>query len=100
MAECPWIVAFGFGLLHGLGFAGALGELGIAPREIPPALLFFNVGVELGQLLFVGVVLAIGFLLRSMRRRAEGLLELGMAYAIGTAATYWSIERIIGTFTG
>ena len=60
----PWIVAFSFGLLHGLGFAGALSEVGLPPSEIPLALLFFNVGVELGQLVFVFAVLAVMALLR------------------------------------
>ena len=53
----PWLVAFSFGLLHGLGFAGALAEVGLPPLSIPLALLFFNVGVEIGQLLFVAAVL-------------------------------------------
>src|SRR3954471_4635915 len=53
----PWIVAFTFGLLHGFGFAGALGEVGLPENEIPLALLTFNVDVEIGQLLFVGAVL-------------------------------------------
>ena len=55
----PWIVAFTFGLLHGLGFAGALAEVGLPHNSIPLALLFFNVGVEIGQLLFIGAVLAL-----------------------------------------
>ena len=55
----PWVVAFTFGLLHGFGFAGALAEVGLPQSSIPIALLFFNVGVEIGQLLFVGAVLAV-----------------------------------------
>ena len=58
-ARYPWVVAFSFGLLHGFGFAGALAEVGLPQSSIPIALLFFNVGVELGQLLFVGAVLAV-----------------------------------------
>ncbi|NIP18451.1 MAG: HupE/UreJ family protein, partial [Xanthomonadales bacterium] len=50
----PWLVAFIFGLLHGLGFAGALTEIGLPPQAVPLALLFFNLGVEAGQLLFIG----------------------------------------------
>ena len=59
----PWLVAFAFGLLHGLGFAGALSEIGLPQSEIPQALLFFNIGVEIGQLAFVGVVVVGGLAL-------------------------------------
>ena len=55
----PWIVAFAFGLLHGFGFAGALSQVGLPQTDIPVALLMFNIGVEAGQLLFIGVVLAV-----------------------------------------
>src|SRR4029453_8832671 len=54
----PWVVAFVFGLLHGLGFAGALHEIGLPQHAIPVALLLFNVGVEIGQLLFIAAVAA------------------------------------------
>ena len=57
--RAPWIVAFAFGLLHGLGFAGALSEVGLPQGHIPVALMFFNLGVEAGQLLFVAAVLAL-----------------------------------------
>ena len=59
-ARFPWIVAFTFGLLHGFGFASALSEVGLPQTAIPVALLFFNVGVEIGQLLFIATVLAGG----------------------------------------
>jgi hypothetical protein len=59
--RAPWIVAFAFGLLHGFGFAGALSEAGLPPGHIPVALLFFNFGVECGQLLFVAAALAVIF---------------------------------------
>lgn len=94
----PWIVAFAFGLLHGLGFAGALSEIGLPPSEIPIALLFFNLGVEIGQLIFVFAVLGFAALLRKAAGitvdsvpflRAEKL----MVYAIGVLASYWLIER-------
>ena len=68
MGRYPWIVAFGFGLLHGIGFAGALHEVGLPAGHIPLALLAFNVGVELGQLLFVATVLvAMATLGRSLK---------------------------------
>ncbi len=63
-ARLPWLVAFAFGLLHGLGFAGALSEVGLPGHAIPVALLFFNIGVELGQLLFIAVVMALFVILR------------------------------------
>lgn len=95
-ARKPWIVAFAFGLLHGLGFAGALAEVGLPENAIPLALLFFNVGVEIGQLLFVVVLLAGAAL---VRRLVGGPLLRPLAvtvpaYAIGTVASYWVVERI------
>lgn len=96
----PWVVAFTFGLLHGLGFAGALAQVGLPPLSIPIALLFFNVGVEIGQLLFIAAVLGLIWFGRRMAAR----LELGSAltpvlwrsvpYAIGGVASYWLFERI------
>src|SRR5262249_10071309 len=65
----PWIVAFTFGLLRGFGFAGALSEVGLPQTAIPVALLFFNVGVEIGQLLFIAVILSIIALARWLVRR-------------------------------
>ena len=65
--KAPWIVGYGFGLLHGFGFAGALSDIGLPQSEIPIALLFFNIGVELGQLLFIAVVLLIFYLGRYFR---------------------------------
>jgi hydrogenase/urease accessory protein HupE len=92
----PWIVAFTFGLLHGLGFAGALAEVGLPDNAIPLALLFFNVGVEIGQLLFVAALLLVAAL---VRRLAGGPLQRRLAvtvpaYAIGALASYWVVERI------
>jgi hypothetical protein len=97
----PWIVAFAFGLLHGLGFAGALSEIGLPPSEIPLALLFFNVGVELGQLVFVFAVLAVLVLLRrgaGITRESVAFMrtERVVVYIIGIAASYWLIERSLG----
>ena len=69
MEQYPWIVAFAFGLLHGFGFAGALAEIGLPQKSIPLALLFFNVGVEIGQLLFIATVFAIMWLGRQFTRR-------------------------------
>ena len=92
----PWIVAFLFGLLHGLGFAGALSEVGLPANAIPVALLFFNVGVEIGQLAFIAVVLAAIVGLRRVRWTSAARVTRLPAYAIGTLATYWTIDRIVG----
>jgi hydrogenase/urease accessory protein HupE len=97
-ASKPWLVAFVFGLLHGLGFAGALTRLGLPPGEVPLALLFFNLGVEIGQLLFVALVLALGWALRELQVRWPRWAEPVPAYAIGTLAAFWFIERTSGLF--
>jgi hypothetical protein len=92
----PWIVALAFGSLHGFGFANALAELQIAPAELPLALLSFNVGVELGQLGFIAVMLA----LRPGFRRLDGVLQRRLSragyYALGGIAMYWFFERVSG----
>jgi hydrogenase/urease accessory protein HupE len=90
----PWLIAFSFGLLHGLGFAGALAEVGLPQKSIPLALVFFNVGVEIGQLLFIAVVLLVIRLASrlpwpAIPQRAPVII----AYAIGAIASFWVIER-------
>lgn len=90
----PWIVAFTFGLLHGFGFAGALSEVGLPQGHIPLALLFFNGGVELGQLLFVATVLTLGALVRRVRISLPRWVELVPPYAIGSVAMFWVIQRL------
>jgi hydrogenase/urease accessory protein HupE len=91
----PWVVAFVFGLLHGLGFAGALTETGLPSHAVPLALLFFNVGVELGQLLFVGTLVVVhGVWLRLADRPPAWVYGL-LAYAIGGLAAYWTIDRTV-----
>jgi hydrogenase/urease accessory protein HupE len=89
----PWLVAFTFGLLHGLGFAGALGEVGLPQAAIPLALLFFNIGVELGQLAFVAVVLSLAFGLRRVPWTIPTWSWRIAPYAIGSIAAFWVIER-------
>jgi hydrogenase/urease accessory protein HupE len=90
----PWIVALLFGLLHGLGFAGALGEVGLPATAIPLALLFFNVGVEIGQICFIAAVLAAIAALRRMQLPAGAWRWQLPVYAIGTVAAYWTIGRV------
>jgi hypothetical protein len=101
-ARLPWLVAFSFGLLHGFGFAGALAEVGLPQHAIPIALLFFNLGVEIGQLAFVAAVLTAGGLFRAamalrlepcLMQRTVNRLDVIAAYAIGTVAAFWLIER-------
>ena len=92
--RAPWIVAFTFGLLHGFGFAGALSQVGLPPHDIPLALLLFNVGVEAGQLVFVGAVLATLALVRRIRLPAAEWTRLAPPYAIGSVAMFWVIQRI------
>ncbi|MDH3714716.1 MAG: HupE/UreJ family protein [Gammaproteobacteria bacterium] len=92
----PWIVAFVFGLLHGLGFAGALNEIGLPQRSIPLALLLFNIGVELGQLLFIAAVALAVRLLSRVRSGWPSWSTTVPAYGIGTIAVFWVIERTVG----
>lgn len=102
-ARAPWVLAFVFGLLHGFGFAGTLSELGLPPGQIPAALVCFNLGVEAGQLLFVGGVLAIIALwnwasakrrLATLNSQPSTLIRLLPPYAIGGVAMFWVIEGI------
>jgi hypothetical protein len=93
-ARMPWIVAFTFGLLHGFGFAGALSEVGLPQGHIPVALLFFNIGVEIGQLLFVGAVLTVVAGLGRTRIRYPRWAELIPPYTIGIVAMFWVIQRV------
>ena len=89
----PWIVAFAFGLLHGFGFAGTLSRLGIPAGDIPQALLFFNLGVEGGQLAFVAVFLGFVHSLRSLEIQWPAWTRRVPAYAIGSVASFWFIQR-------
>ena len=92
----PWVVAFLFGLLHGFGFAGALREIGLPEGEVPLALLTFNVGVELGQLLIIGATLAILALMRRFALPALRPATVIATYTIGGIASFWFIERLVG----
>ncbi len=90
----PWLIAFTFGLLHGAAFAGALAEIGLPKANIPLALFLFNIGVEIGQLVFVAVVLAVVWGLRHLKLTQVRALQPLPTYAIGIAATFWFCERI------
>ncbi len=103
-ARAPWFVAFVFGLLHGLGFAGALREIGLPDRDIPLALLFFNVGVEGGQLLFIAaVVIALSLASRLLRKdgvagrgpwHTEAMIRTPIAYVVGSVSAFWVVQRV------
>lgn len=100
----PWVVCFSFGLLHGLGFAGALLEIGLPSGDIPVALFAFNVGVELGQLVFVAAVVTVMWAMRRFWRldmvlvQGSGQPQLTLtvqAYLIGALATFWLVQRML-----
>jgi len=94
----PWIVAFSFGLLHGFGFASALTDIGLPQGDIPLALLSFNAGVEIGQLIFIGVVLGALFCIRrfGVPPRIRHAAVPVTSYAIGITSAFWFIERLAG----
>ena len=94
----PWVVAFTFGLLHGFGFAGALAEVGLPQADIPAALFFFNVGVELGQLAFVLVVLGLLWISKRTKISWPTRAKWVTPYVIGSLASFWLIERIMNFF--
>jgi len=95
----PWVVAFAFGLLHGFGFASGLTAMGLPQNEIPLALLFFNVGVELGQLAFVAGVFVLAAVWRRFALPGPAWLRLAAAYGIGSVSAYWLLERLTKIFT-
>jgi hypothetical protein len=91
----PWLIAFLFGLFHGLGFAGALSEIGVPQAEVPLALLMFNVGVETGQLLFIAVVLSLIALLKRLPMKAPEGAWRTAPYTIGSLAAFWTVQRVM-----
>lgn len=91
----PWVVAFAFGLLHGFGFASGLTAMGLPRNEIPLALLFFNVGVELGQIAFVLLVIALARSFRTLEIRWPRWAQLIPGYVVGTLGALWFIERTV-----
>ena len=89
----PWVVAFAFGLLHGFGFASGLTAMGLPKAEIPLALLLFNVGVEIGQLGFVLLILAMERAFRVLEVHWPRIVERLPGYAVGTLGAFWFIQR-------
>lgn len=94
----PWVVAFGFGLLHGFGFATGLSTVGMPTTEIPLALLMFNIGVEFGQLVFVLLILLIAKSLKVLEFRWPSWVDYLPGYAIGSLGAYWTIQRTVMMF--
>jgi len=97
-SKYPWVVALSFGLLHGFGFAGALSEIGLPQNAIATSLLGFNLGVELGQIIFVIVVLTVVSLIKRMIKEIPSWASTATVYLIGGIASFWLIERVAGFF--
>jgi hydrogenase/urease accessory protein HupE len=96
----PWLIAFIFGLLHGFAFAGSLADVGLPPSNIPAALMLFNCGVEIGQVVFVAAVLIVVATLQRFRFPVTATRGRWVVpYVVGTLATYWMFERAIILFT-
>jgi HupE / UreJ protein len=100
-ARAPWLVALMFGLMHGLGFASGLNDAGLPDGHIPTALLFFSLGVETGHFLFIGFVLLLFALIlhaasrfTPISQKRLAMMEIVPAYAIGSVAMFWVIQRI------
>ena len=96
----PWLVAFSFGLLHGFGFASALTSAGLPHHELPLALVSFNVGVELGQLGFIGLILALERSFRILEIRWPRFVEALPGYTVGTLGAFWTGQRVTLIFAG
>lgn len=94
-AQYPWVVAFSFGLLHGFGFAGALSEIGFPQKDVPLALLTFNIGVELGQLIFIGIVLILWKMVQKIKFPLPQWSWKILPYAMGIIAAFWLVERVL-----
>ncbi len=100
LSECyPWLIAFTFGLVHGLGFAGALSEIGVPQNEVPLALLMFNVGVETGQVMFVVAVSLLLAGLHKIHNKTALTIARAAPYAIGGVAAFWTIQRLVSSFS-
>lgn len=93
-AEYPWLVAFLIGLIHGLGFSGALQEIGLPEHDLLLALVTFNVGVELGQLLFIGAILLVSYVFNKIPHNRPAWLNIVPVYLLGSIASFWFIERV------
>lgn len=98
--RAPWAVSMAIGLVHGLGFAGALGEYGLPAHARFVSLLAFNLGVETGQLAFIGVLLLLGVVVRRMDAQLVPRVQFAMMGFIGVCGSFWLVERVTGFFVG
>ena len=89
----PWLMAFFFGLLHGLGFAGALREIGLPEDSFWSSLLLFNIGIELGQLMVIAILAGLTWLLAQIKFRQQGISYA--SWIVGMVAAYWTIGRTL-----
>ena len=96
----PWLVAFAFGLVHGLGFASGLASLGLPSGDIPVALLFFNIGVEAGQLSFVAFILLLARCFDLLKIHWPQHARMVPAYVVGSVGAFWTIDRIVAVIVG
>jgi hydrogenase/urease accessory protein HupE len=96
----PWVVAFAFGLLHGFGFAGALTSAGLPRTELPLALLSFNGGVEIGQVGFVLLMLALERSFRVMQLQWPRAVRVLPGYAVGSLGAFWTLQRVVVLLQG
>ena len=95
-SKYPWVVALSFGLLHGFGFAGALSEIGLPRQDLVLSLLGFNLGVELGQVVFVIVVILVVKMMNQLFHEIPKWISTATIYGIGSLASFWLIERVVG----
>lgn len=94
----PWLISIAIGLIHGLGFAGALRDYGLPVYAKLPALLAFNLGVEAGQLAFVATLALTGVLLRAAHARLLPKTRLAAMWLVGICGSYWLVERLVGLY--
>jgi len=90
----PWVVAFAFGLLHGFGFATALTDAGLPPADLPLALLSFNLGVEMGQLGFVALILALARSFQVLEIHWPRWVQMLPGYTVGALGAFWTLQRV------
>jgi hypothetical protein len=90
----PWVVTFAFGLLHGFGFAGGLSAIGLPAHELPWALLLVNVGVEIGQIIFLGLILWLVHAFHTLMIRWPQPIQALPAYSVETMGAFWTIQRV------
>lgn len=95
-SQYPWVVALSFGLLHGFGFAGALNEVGLPGSAIPLSLFGFNVGVEIGQLIFILFIVLVARVFKKLIKTIPKQIPRMAIYAIGSLASFWLVERVVG----